>query len=326
MAKKSGFARAAEALAIGIGAGMEGYGKGTMASLVEQRRAALEEIRDRRAAQQALEEREWRTQESEKTREFQRETAAESMAWEKEKFGMEQAADEARTNRTLAAQERLAKLRGAGGGKEPPAEIQKIKYLAGIIASQEGSKEVTPAHERQAFDLLNAKEGRDTTTPFEREAEAVERTRALAEGRQPTPKGLARAMEELRNIGEFEPKTATSSMTALQYNRAFLDTLEMIVPTGKTPTAKDRAEARRILAEQNMHPPGGSTEAVPGPTPPPESVAPSQAEQAPPKEIGGDGTREKPFEATSLEELDELLNSNDPGVWIRYKNKKYQVK
>lgn len=326
MAKKSVFSRVANAFSIGIGGVLEGYGRGTMELLSAQRRAALEEIRDRRAAQQALEEREWRTQESEKTREFQRETATESMAWEKEKFGMEQAADEARTNRTLAAQERLAKLRGDGGGKEPPAEIQKIKYLAGILAKEQGSEEVTSAHERQAFDLLNAKEGRDTTTSFEREAEAIERTRALAEGREPTPKGVARAMEELKNIGEFEPKTATSSMNALQYNRAFLDTLEMIVPLGKTPTAEDRAEARRILAEQDIHPPGGSTEAVPGPTPPPESVAPSQAEQAPQKEIGGEGTREKPLEATSLEELEALLNSNDPGVWIRYKNKKYQVK
>lgn len=128
--------------------------------------AALEEIRDRRAAQQALEEREWRTQESEKTREFQRELA-ESMAWGKREIRHEQAAADARTNRTLAAQERLAKLRGAGGeAKEPPAEIQKIKYLVGIIASQQGSKEVTNAHERQAFDLLNTKEGKDTTTSF----------------------------------------------------------------------------------------------------------------------------------------------------------------
>lgn len=33
-----------------------------------------------------------------------------------------------------------------------------------------------------------------------REAEAIERNRALAEGREPTPKGVVRAMEELRNI------------------------------------------------------------------------------------------------------------------------------
>lgn len=277
MAKKSGFARAAEALAIGIGAGMEGYGKGTMASLVEQRRAALEEIRDRRAAQQALEEREWRTQESEKTREFQRETAAESMAWEKEKFGMEQAADEARTNRTLAAQERLAKLRGGGGGV-----------------------------------------GRDSRTASEKDAATYARLEAAAESGDAS---AVREFEAFKRVKGLKDEESSGPST-----RDIATMMDALDPYGVKAMKDPEALRQQAIDALNSQKTAGSTEAVPGPTPPPGSVAPSQAEQAPPKEIGGDGTREKPLEATSLEELEALYESSTTGTWVRYKNKLYQKK
>lgn len=325
MAKKSGFARAAEALAIGIGAGMEGYGKGTMASLVEQRRAALEEIRDRRAAQQALEEREWRTQESEKTREFQRETAAESMAWEKEKFGMEQAADEARTNRTLAAQERLAKLRGGGGGvgrdSRTASEKDADTYARLIDAVEKGE----PGAEAKLrfFEKTKRLEdrpdsSRDDRTASEKDAATYARLEAAAESGDAS---AVREFEAFKRVKGLKDEESSGPST-----RDIATMMDALDPYGVKAMKDPEALRQQAIDALNSQKTAGSTEAVPGPTPPPGSVAPSQAEQAPPKEIGGDGTREKPLEATSLEELEALYESSTTGTWVRYKNKLYQKK
>ena len=323
MAKKSGLARFAEAAALLTGGGLEGYAKGTMASLVEQRRAALEEVRDRRAAQEALEEREWRTQESEKTREFQRETAAESMAWEKEKFGMEQAADEARTNRTLAAQERLAKLRGTGGSRDSRTASEKdadtyARLIDAVEKGEPGAEAKLKFFERKNRLEDKPDSSRDDMTTSQKDAATYARLEAAAETGDVAAVREFEAFKRVKGIKDEE-----SSGPSARDIATMMDALD---PYGVKAMKDPEALRKQAIDALNSQKTAGSAEAVPGPTPPPESVAPSQAEQAPPKEIGGEGTREKPLEATSIEELEALYESATTGSWVRYKNKLYQKK
>lgn len=332
MAKRSMGARVAEALAIGIGAGMEGYGKGTMAMLLEQRKAALEEVRDRRAAQESAIARDWQSGESEKSREFQREQDAASMAWEREKFGLTQAAEDARLSRSLGMQERLAKVRGSGEASaakdDRTADQKNIAYVAGLMERAEaGDKAAQRELEvyREVKGLNAATTSAEATDPaqYAKNVNAGVEEYMLANPGADRANARAAVMREFADMGYHPPKGVK-------------------IPDAPAETAPTEEGAAKegwggkwlsglggpgLLYAAPSGAAAGNTEAKAGPTPPPESVSPSQAAQAPPKVLGGTGrTRDNPIEVTSVEELEAVMPTLEPGQWIRYKNKLYQKK
>lgn len=331
MAKRSMGARVALAVGEFVGAGMRGYGEGTMAVLLEQRKAALEEIRDRRAAQESAIARDWQSGESEKSREFQREQDAASMAWEREKFGLSQAAEDARLSRSLGMQERLAKLRGAGGANERDdrtADQKNIAYVADLMERAEAGDKAAQrelAVYREVNGLNQATTSAEMTDPakYAKDVRDAVAERALLNPGESPAEARAAVMRDFADMGYHPPKGVK-------------------IPDAPAETAPTKEGAAKggwggkwlsglggpgLLYAAPSGAAAGNTEAKAGPTPPPESVAPSQAAQAPPKVLGGTGrTRDKPMEVTSVEELEAVMPTLEPGQWIRYKNKLYQKK
>jgi hypothetical protein len=317
-----GLARVANALAIGIGAGMEGYGKGTLASLMQQREAALAEIRERRADARAQQQMEFSAGESEKTREFSREQSQESMAWEKEKFGMQQAAEEQKFGRSLAAQKQLAAMRGSGGSEKAlPADIQKVEYLAKLLAEEEGAESVTAAHRKTAFERLNQERATGgssaQSTATMKQAEELARLRKEVAAGNTDLQPQLRALEETMGVGEFARQSAsgTKGVTPLQYWTALQRQLELKVPPGMEPTPAQVDQAKRELAAGGIFDPSAPEQGVPAP----QSAAPKDA--ATQSHIAGAGTEDDPYVATSEEELERLYNSLDAGSFVRYGNR-----
>lgn len=341
-----GLGKVAQALAIGVGAGMEGWGKGTMQSIMEQRKAALEEIKDKRAAQEGLNERTWRSEEAEKGRVEDRARDERSMAWDKEKFGLQEASEERRSNRSLSAQMTLAKMKGSGSGKEKtlPADLQKVEYLAGLLAEEEGSKTITSAHRATAFKQLNADKptsSSDTRPTSVKEAEALADMRAQAEGRERTPADVRNAFEEMK----LRPEKAAESVTPIQYSSALRDEMESLDPYGQKSASGQTEELRRqamenLAAAGIARPGGAAAETVPtermttgtsgsweSPTvttaPEPGQKTPPSAVEAEQKPLSGAGTEQKPFTAATPEDIMWFKEKAPSGAWVLYEGKLY---
>jgi hypothetical protein len=309
-----GLARVANALAIGIGAGMEGYGKGTLASLMQQREDALAEVRERRADARAQQQMDFSAGESEKDREFRRESAQESMAWEKEKFGMQQAAEEQKFGRSLAAQKQLAAMKGTAE-QQDPAAIQELKFYIDVSRKKNGREVANYEDELWAIEQVKGRGGTgsaaDGRTSTMKEAQELARLEELSASGDPAAQRELRAYHQRLGLGEFAKKSQ-EGLSLPQW----LDTRNKLLEAkvGFRPaTDEDIAWADAEMERMGSPRPGGAsspTEKMPAP---PAAVSTQS-------HLAGAGTEDDPYVATTADELESLYNRLPPGTFVRYRN------
>jgi hypothetical protein len=318
----------ANALAIGIGAGMEGYGKGTIAALQQQREEALAEVRERRADQRSMEDRQWRTEESEKDRDFRREASQESMAWDREKFGMQEESADRRAARSEAAAIKLAQMRG-GAERQDPAAIQELKYYADIARKKRGGDEITHEDELWAIEQVRGPRGggeRDDRTATMKEAQELARLAAKAESGDESAQRELQAYHQRLGLGEFAKQAKggldiASPEYAIQHSKLVQGEIAARDPMGVKNAQEMIPEIIADLESRGIPRPG-SAGASPSAAAAPEAQTRTASPNAPsPRQhLAGAGTENDPYVANTEEELERLYNRLPPGTFVRYGN------
>lgn len=329
----NGFGRVAKALAIGIGAGMEGYGKGTLQVALNARDEYQQRLKAERDAALSAEERGWKSEETEKER-----------AHDFELLEKKQELEMAGQERSLQNQITLAKMRGSGGGgggggskaaSRESAYLKRARELEELQAKVEG-REPSEAGVLKQLEKIGA--GRSATTSgtgkvsesaYLKRAREQEELDAQAEGRPVDMKNIARNFKELSTrpsrTDTSEGMTPAQKLSAIN---AEIERLNNPITGGREMRGKSAEEIEQIaignvnrrISRLGGDDSGLSTQESVAEAPQPQKIeAPATSPQgekptrATPK---GEGSERSPYLPTSQEQLDWFLEFAPPGSYI----------
>lgn len=331
----SGFGKVAQALAIGIGAGMEGYGKGALQVAMNAREEYQQRLKQQWAKEESVEERGYRSEEAEKERQHDFD-----LLEKREEY------DTAQQERTLQNQQTLARMRGSGkgggGGSRGPsgkesAYLKRARELEEYRAKSEG-REPSEAGVLAELEKLNA--GRSSSaaggakeSAYMRRAREEEELAAQVEGRAVNPenvlKNLRKATEGRTSDDTVKP---TELARAMQAERAAMeDPLNRESRAFKKLSPEEQKEivARRVIdtyeASGSKLPEEFTSRYQTGQQSKAEAPQ-AQAVEAPPTSTQGEkptmetapgsGTEADPYVANTTEQQRWVLEHAPPGAYV----------
>lgn len=328
----------AEALGILGGAAAQGYAQGAISDIMAKRQAYHEHLKAAREQQATMEDRAFRSEEAEKGRGFQREMSVEEREWDREKFGLEQAASERRMRLE-------ASLRPKAQGPQAPASIQEWNALSKLKAEMAGRDAPTAQDKMEAWREMNAK---SSDLPSAIEEVDLKLTGEL--GRPPT---AAERSTEMRRMEKGKSKD--NSVTFVQLNKMVQDRRKEIDPYGmlqgdkaKAADAQAAQDVKAALDDAGVSYPGQGSRPAPadedivggkptetsrqgsvrGNPQPGVVVAPATSTRGdntkfePPM---GQGSKANPYVAETEEQAIWAAQNGPADSWVLYQGKRFQV-